>query len=169
MELNYEDDLAIDPDALEECLVEQAELYGRWAKAHAQSIKERDHAKEQLNIVKADLDMKCRKNWEVLGFDKKPTDLAITTWILAHKDYRTSNFHFIEANYATNVLEGAKWAFQHRKDDLDNLVKLFLANYYSDSKAVGSEARGMLSEMRQSKHMETVENNPRTNRLRRNK
>ena len=167
VDLNYEQDLSTDKDALEECLVEQAELYGKWSKAHAQSIKERDDAKDLLNVVKADLDMKVRKNWDILGFDKKPTDMAITSWILAHKDYRASNFHFIEANYNMNVLEGAKWAFQHRKDSLDNLVKLYLNNYYADSRAVDQDAREMLSDMRQKKHMEIVEDNPRTKLLRR--
>ena len=166
-DLNFEDDLRIDQDALEECLVAQPDLYAKWSTAHAQAIKERDMAKEALNVVKADLDMKIRKSWEILGFDKKPTDMAITTWICAQEEYKDANFHLIEATYSVNVLEGAKWAFQHRKDSLDNLTKLFLSNYYSDSKAVGPETRGMLEDMRKTKHMDVVEQNPRTARLRR--
>jgi hypothetical protein len=99
MDLNFEDDLAIDKDALEECLVEQPGLYAKWSKAHSEAVKERDRAKEKLNIVKADLDMKVRKSWDILGFDKKPTDMAITTWITAHEDYRRANFGLIEATY----------------------------------------------------------------------
>lgn len=167
MDLNYKQDLRIDKDALEECLVEQPELYGKWSTAWAEAVKERDQSKEQLNLVKADLDMKLRKSWDILGFDKKPTDMAITTWICAQKDYRDANFHLIQATYNVNVLEAAKWAFQHRKDALDNLTKLFLSNYYSDSKAVGVEARDMLADMRQKKHLEVLENNPRAKLLRR--
>lgn len=166
-ELNYEEDLQIDKDSLEECLIEQPELYGKWSKVWAQAVKERDQSKEQLNVTKADLDKQIRKSWDILGFDKKPTDLAITTWICAQQEYRDANFRLIEATYSVNVLEGAKWAFQHRKDALDNLVKLFLSNYYSESKAVGQEARELLADMRQSKHLETLEKNPRSKLLRR--
>lgn len=166
-DLDYEKDLYIDKDSLEECLVEQPELYAKWSKAWADAVKERDHAKENLSIVKADLDMKIRKSWDILGFDKKPTDMAITTWICAQNEYRKANFLLIQSTHAVNVLEAAKWAFQHRKDSLDNLVRLFLSNYYSDSKAVGKEARDMLSDMRQKKHLDVVEDNPRTQLLRR--
>ena len=169
MDLNYKEDLRIDRDALEECLVEQPEMYAKWSDAWAQAVKERDEAKEALNLVKADLDMRVRKGWDILGFEKKPTDMAITTWICAHTDYRNSNFHLIQATYNVNVLEAAKWAFQHRKDSLDNLTKLFLSNYYSDSKAVGQEARDMLADMRQKKHLEVLEDNPRSQLLRRRK
>ena len=169
IELNYEKDLHIDKDALEDCLIDQPSLYGKWSNAWARAVRERDQAKETLNIVKADLDMKIRKNWDILGFDKKPTDMAIITWICAQEDYRGANLVLIEAAYAVNVLETAKWAFQHRKDALDNLVKLFLSNYYSDSKSVGQEARTMLAEMRQDRHLETLDKNPRSKSLKRRK
>ena len=167
MDLNYENDLRIDKDSLEECLVEQPELYAKWSTIWADAVQERDHAKEDLNVTRADLDMKVRKSWDILGFDKKPTDMAITTWICAHADYRKANFILIQKTHATNVLEAAKWSFQHRKDSLDNLVKLFLSNYYSDSKAVGQDARDMLRDMRQDKHLDVVEKNPRTQKLKR--
>ena len=169
MDLNYEKDLHIDKDSLEECLVEQPELYAKWSIIWADATQERDHAKENLNIVKAELDMKIRKSWDILGYDKKPTDMAITTWICAHDKYRKANFELIQKTHAVNVLEAAKWSFQHRKDALDNLVKLYLNNYYSDSKAVGQEARDMLSTMRQDKHLDVVEKNPRTKLLKRRK
>ena len=167
MDLDYEKDLHIDKDSLEECLVEQPELYAKWSNIWAEATRERDQAKENLNIKKADLDMKVRKSWDILGFDKKPTDMAITTWICAHGEYREANSELIQATYAVNVLDAAKWSFQHRKDALDNLVKLYLNNYYADSKAVGSEARDMLSTMRQDKHLDVVEKNPRTQKLKR--
>jgi hypothetical protein len=169
MNINYEDDLRIDKDSLEECLVKQPELYAKWSTIWADATQERDQSKERLNIVRADLDMKIRKSWDILGFDKKPTDMAINTWICAHNDYRKANFELIQKTHAVNVLEAAKWAFQHRKDALDNLVKLYLNNYYSDSKAVGQEARDMLSTMRQDKHLDVLEKNPRTKLLKRRK
>ena len=135
----------------------------------AQAVKERDEAKEQLNLKKADLDMKIRKSWDILGFDKKPTDMAITTWICAQKEYRDKNFLLIQATYHVNVLEAAKWAFQHRKDALDNLTKLFLSNYYVESKAVGQETREMLKDMRHKKHEDVLDNNPRSVKLKRRK
>lgn len=168
-DLDYERDLHIDKDSLEECLVEQPNLYAKWSNAWAKAVRERDQAKEALNIVKADLDMKIRKSWDLYGFEKKPTDMAITTWIAAHEDYRAANFILIEATHAVNVLEAAKWAFQHRKDALDNLVKLFLSNYYAESRSVGSEAREMLADMRHDKHLEVLEKNTRTKLLKRRK
>jgi len=164
-DLNYKEDLAIDKDALEICLVEQPDLYGKWSKAWADSIRDRDRAKENLAVVKAKLDRQVRQSWDILGFDKKPTDLAITTWINAHEDYQEANFLVIEATYESNVLEGAKWAFQHRKESLDNLVKLFLSNYYADSNAIGTEAREMLTDMRKDQHEKVLDNNPRAKKL----
>ena len=87
----------------------------------------------------------------------------------AQSTYRDANFLLIEATYAVNILDTARWAFQHRKDALDNLVKLFLSNYYSESKAVGREARDMLADMRQDEHLGVLEKNPRSKLLRRRK
>ena len=62
-DLNYERDVKIDPNRLEQCLVEQAELYAKWTTEWAKATKEKDKAKDKLGIVRSKLEKQARANW----------------------------------------------------------------------------------------------------------
>lgn len=59
-ELNYEQDLAINKNRLDEELLDQAQKMFRYSQAHAQAQLNRDRAKQALDVVKANLDSSIR-------------------------------------------------------------------------------------------------------------
>ena len=71
----------IDLNSLDNELINQPILYAKYSNAWAMAIREQARAKEKLNMVKADLDSKARKSWEILGFDKRPSEPQIAVWI----------------------------------------------------------------------------------------
>jgi hypothetical protein len=154
--LDYENDVKIDPQSLETCLVNQAEDYAKWNKAWAQATRERDQAKENLNVVWEHLAKKARTDWDLYGFFKVPTDGMIKEWVPAQQKYIDANIEYIDSAYKVNILAGAKQAFEHRKSALSDLVKLYLSGYYADENLVGKEARELLQEIRTKDHIEQL-------------
>jgi len=168
-ELDYEEDVKIDPNSLEKCLIDQADLYGKWTTAWAIAVKERDRAKEELEVVRSELSRKARSDWEIFGFPKSPTDSMVNNWVPAQKDYREINFYLIEATFKANVLAGAKQAFEHRVRALSDLVKLYLSGYYADERIVGKEARELLDDIRTEDHLKQLNETDQRKKLRRRK
>ena len=79
----YERDLKLDRDNLDREWEKQATLFMKWAERHAEALYERDRKKEKLDLVRAELDASLRANPELFGFDKKPTESAISAWIIS--------------------------------------------------------------------------------------
>lgn len=131
--MNYQDDVSIDKHSLDEELVRQPNLFMLYAKEVVEAIVTRDRAKENLDVVKAMLDAEIRNNWETV-FEKKPTETAITNWIIQQEKYKEVVENYIEAKKQASILEAAKEAMNHKKSSLGKLVELFLAGYYSDVK-----------------------------------
>lgn len=129
----YQDDVKIDKHSLDEELVKQPNLFMQYASKMVDAIEDRDRAKENLDVIKAVLDTEARKDYESL-FGKKPTETAITNWIIQQKEYMDASEKLIEARKKASILEIAKEALNHKKTSLGKLVELFLAGYYSDVK-----------------------------------
>jgi len=166
-ELDYEKDVKIDPNSLERCLIDQAELNGKWTTAWAIATKERDRAKEELEVIRSELSQKARGSWEILGFPKSPTDSMVKEWVPIQKEYREANFYLIEANFKVSVLSGARQAFDHRARALSDLVKLYLSGYYADEGMVGKEARELLDEIRTKDHLQQLNKTDQRKKLKR--
>jgi hypothetical protein len=106
-------------------------------------------------MVRADLDAKARKSWDILGFDKRPSEPQIATWIPNQKDYKEANFEYIEATFRVNILETAKWAFEQRKKSLEHLVSLYLANYFAEPK-ITKEARDSATDYKSRRQVDVL-------------
>ena len=152
----YKKDLHIDKYSLEEALLEQAELYAKWNAKWAEAVRNRAHAKEELEVTRAELDRKARTQWEILGFHKSPTDQMVNNWIPSQTKYKEKLLLLTEATYNAQVLEGAKWAFDHRSKALTDLVKLYLSGYYAEEGMVGKDARDLLDQIRSDKHKDAL-------------
>jgi len=144
-EYDYKVDLEIDLNSLDQELINQPILYAKYSNAWAVAIREQARAKEKLNMARADLDSKARKSWDILGFDKRPSEPQIATWIHNQQTHRDANFNYIESTYSVNILETAKWAFEQRKKTLEHLVSLYLSNYFIEPK-ISKEARDNMGE-----------------------
>lgn len=130
--MSYEEDLKINLNDLAENWDKQPQLYMKWAEKYAQAYFERDKKKEKLEIVKAQIDMDIRTNLDNYGFDKKPTEAAISAKILMQPEYQAASTSVIEANRDMNIYNAAKTAMDHKKKALEMLSYLSTSGLYAE-------------------------------------
>ena len=115
--MNYEQDLAIDPDSLDTEWLEQPRLMLRYAK-HASKMKmEVERAKERLDIIRAGLDEKIRIDPADFGIVKL-TESVISSTIITQVEFREGNEEFLEAAYEANMAQGGTPGIGREKDSI---------------------------------------------------
>jgi len=128
--LNYEQDVQIDPDALDVEWLEQADLMRRYATHAAQTRQEMDEAKERLEVMKASIEMDIRSQPEIYGLTKV-TEGGIQSTIMLQKEYQGLTEAYISARYENEVANAAVRAIDQKKTALENLVKLLGQSYFA--------------------------------------
>ncbi len=128
--MNYERDMEIDPNALDVEWMEQPRLMVRYAQHSAEAKKQADLAKENLDIIEAELDKEIRSNPDAFGLGK-PTEASIRATILLQKRYQEAHQELINAQYEQEMAKNACIAVSARKDALENLVRLFALQYFA--------------------------------------
>jgi len=158
-ETTFEDDVYIDDTDLKGEVRKQPNLYFKWGKKYAKakgaafsSIEilkiTKSEAKAELERVRAGLDLEVRENWGILGFDKKPTEGAISAWVVTqqayvdqHKKYITSLKKETELTAVAieeeETLESAKLAMSNKKISLQDLCQMRVTEYYAEPKIDG--------------------------------
>jgi hypothetical protein len=131
--LNYERDIHIDSEALDIEWLEQSSLMMKYSQNVAQLQKEVDEAKESIELIKAELDKKIRSKPEKYGI-VKITDTQVASTILMQQSYQIASTAYIDAKFELNTAKGAVDAFEHRKNSLENLVKLHGQQYFAGPK-----------------------------------
>ena len=126
----YRDDLLIDKFNLAGEWERQPQLFIYWAEeaVYAQTV--RDQIKEQLDLIKAQLDSDIRLNWKEYGFDAKPTEPAITAAALQQQGYLDKQEELKKATEHANIMAAAKAAFDHKRRALTSLTELQIAGFY---------------------------------------
>lgn len=133
MELNYKSDMRIDESALDIEWLEQSSLaikYGmHWAECKAAV----DRLEEQLKVVRSELVNEAYANPDsVLGVGVKPTAQNVEAYFRTSKKHKRIKDELIEAQKELSFAEIAKNEIGYtRKTALENLVKLYIANYFS--------------------------------------
>lgn len=131
--MDYEATIKIDESALDiECL-DQASLMLQICKLQSHLEKEEDLARENLDFVKANLDMEIRTDPNKFGVDKV-TEGAIKSAILSNDSYKQASNAYINAKYENNVAKGAVRSFDQRKTMLEVLTKLHGQQYFAGPK-----------------------------------
>ncbi len=128
--MDYEKDITIDVDALDVEWAGQARLMIQYAKHAAKMRLEVDRKKEQLDIIKAELDKKIRISPEDFGIVKL-TESFVTSTIITQKEYMIVNEEFLQVAYESNMAQGAVRALEGKKTSLENLVKLHGQQYFA--------------------------------------
>lgn len=140
---NYYDDLKIDTNNLEGEWVEQPSLYMYYSEAYCEAIRDRDKAKNDLDIIDAQLDKEIRNkdNWEK-HFDKSPSETAIRGWIIQHDRHIKQLAIYSDLSHNANLLQSAKNAFDHRRKALENSVSLLITGFHSQPKVSKTITQG---------------------------
>ena len=133
MELNYEQDIRIDETALDVEWLEQSSLMMKYARHAADMRKAMDLAKEDLDIIRAEVDKEIREDPERFGI-AKVTDAVVAATILRDKEYQRVNKAFINARYELEIANAAVKSIDARKDALENLVRLNGQQYFAGPK-----------------------------------
>lgn len=132
MSSDYENEMRIDPDALDVEWLGHSSLTEKYGRLLADARFEVDVAKEDLDVVKAEVDGDIRENpLKYTGEDKKPTEAAISNLTTMHKRVRDAERRLAEAKRNAGYLQAAVNACDARKKALENLVHLLNQNYFA--------------------------------------
>jgi len=128
--MSYETDVTIDPDALDVEWLRQPQLMIKYAKISAEAKMEVLSAKENLDLVRAELDKDIRSDPDKFGI-AKITESAVLNTIISNQRYKKANSEYLEKQYEYEMSRGAIQALEHKKDALENLVRLFGQQYFA--------------------------------------
>jgi hypothetical protein len=131
--MNYEEDMKIDEQSLDIEWLEQPGLMFRYTKYAADIRLRADKAKENLDLVKADIDKDIRTNPEKYDIEKI-TETVVLNTIIGNVRYRKANEELSNAQYELNIANGAIRAIEARKDALENLGRLLGLQYFAGPK-----------------------------------
>jgi len=138
----FKDDLIIDKYDLDGEWLKQPIIFSKWSMEYSQAILERDRAKQKVELVRAQLDLKIRSNPKDYGLEKV-TESSVNSIISLEKEYKDALEELNQAVYNLSVMSAAKEAIDQKRAALENLTKLFLAGYWAEGKSVEKEREKM--------------------------
>jgi len=147
---NYEREIYIDETALDVEWLEQPRLMVKYAKYAAEMRKRYDLAKEELEVVRAELDKSIRTDPERYGL-AKVTDTAVSSIIVTSEEYQRASKAVADAKYESDLAMLVVKAFEQRKDALENLVKLHGQQYFA-----GPRVPRDITKERENKHANQI-------------
>jgi len=142
--MDFENDVKINKFELDVEWEKQPALFEKYARASAEATAERDRVKQKKDVVVAEQRLKILSFYNEQGA-KKPTENAIDAEIITNPLCQETAEELINANENVALTDAAKWAIQQKRDALENMVKLFLAGYWSDPK-IPKEAKEQADE-----------------------
>ena len=128
--MDYEKDIKIEQSALDVEWLQQSTLTFRYTKHAAQMGLELTKVKEQMNLVRAELDKKIRKNPNDYGLEKV-TETPVANAILEQKEFQAIQSKYNDAVYEYDIAQGAVRALADKKSALENLVRLHGQSYFA--------------------------------------
>ena len=153
--MGYREELEIDKFTLDTEWQFQSIKFSEWAEKEVEALYLKDKAKEQLDLVRAQLDSSVRKNPEAYGLEKV-TEGAIQNVILQHKDYMDISRAYLDAVKEARILGVAREAFDHRKKALEKLTELFLSQYWAEPRE-GKITKEVREEQARDQHLQSLE------------
>lgn len=130
--MNYEKEIIINEHGLDNEWKKQAQNFMTISKEAADADADAKRAKENLEVVKADLYLSIRKKMEEGG--EKVTEAILEAKIKSNGEYTLALTDFLDKTHNAQILKAAVQAFDQKKSALENLVRLKLAGYYSEPK-----------------------------------
>ena len=162
--MNYQKELEIDLERLEENLTDQPQFVMKYGELWAGKTAERDRAKENLSVIEAELDGYARENWADIS-NTKMTEKSILGYVLNEDKRKSAMEKLISLTEETNILFVAKSAVEHRKKSMEGLVSLFIAEYWADPKIAKKDIDEVKASGRKEVHQEELNKNPRLKKL----
>jgi hypothetical protein len=127
--MEYKKDLEINKNALDNEWLSQPNLFFKYAKESAKADADAKRAKENLEVVDAELYLSIKRKADSTG--DKTTEAGIKSQILNSDEHKKASDDLNNALEESKLLSLAVEAMNQRKYALENLVRLHLAGYYS--------------------------------------
>jgi hypothetical protein len=125
----YEDDLRIDRYDLHNEWEQQPFLFMKYAQMAAEADTASKRAKEKMEVTEAELYLTLRKEKELSK--EKFTEASLKAEIKVQDEYQKVFIHYTTVVETQKILSAAVEAFMQRKSALENMVKLYLNNYFA--------------------------------------
>ncbi|MFA5401667.1 MAG: hypothetical protein WC359_14550 [Dehalococcoidia bacterium] len=128
--LEYNQDIAINVDALDIEWARQAATFGEYCMEQAGTRAKLDAIKERLDVKVAGLGLKIRSNPAQYGLEKI-TEAGVQAVILLDAECAKLREEIAVAQYELEVMSAAVRALDQKKSALENLVRLQGQNYFA--------------------------------------
>jgi len=141
-------DLVIDEFNLVEEWLNQAELFNSYAEEKTEADKKLGKAKEELEVISAELKQDIARTPKDYGIIVKPTVQLIDAVVIQDKDYVRQRGLIIDLIYERDMCSNAVKAIDIKKSALENIVKLHGQNYFAtpSEKGIKGEVIGDMKE-----------------------
>ncbi len=140
MEFDFFD---IDLNRLDEEWLNQPKIFFEYARRLATAHIRESEARAEREVVKAELDLKVRKNLKKYKIDNvKLTEAVILGVVHNLPEYKSAQKARLIRKHRTDILQAAINALNHRKSALERLVSLHGQNYFSTPKPIDERSMG---------------------------
>lgn len=129
MEFDFEKDLSIHKFRLDEECLSHSSIYFKYAEAQQDAKSEVSKADDNLKLVLAERELSIRDSFVKEG--KKATEGLIASLVETDEEVLKAKGKLRKAQEVFNKLTVAVQAMDARRSELDNLVKLYCAGYFS--------------------------------------
>jgi hypothetical protein len=127
---DFKENIKIDKYSLDLEFEKHPMLYHEFAMDMVGAEDEKDQAKDKLELLRAQLDVQIRDNPKKFGLEKI-TEAAISSTILQTNEYKEAQEYYNNTVSNLRILKIAVESLNQKKVALENLVKLYLGEYYS--------------------------------------
>ena len=146
-ERDIQKDVTLNRFRLEKCSEEQPAVFHYWAEKEAEIKAARDKADNRLNLIRAEVELEIRNDVEKYG---KLTEAKVAALIETNPDVIKVKKELVEVKEQANLVSAAVRAMEHRKDQIENLTRLWISSYYARPEVTAkdtfsNEVRGNLN------------------------
>jgi predicted RNase H-like nuclease (RuvC/YqgF family) len=130
-EFNYEDDLHIDVNAIDEEFLIQPNLLWKYGKEQGRLKAEVDFLKERLEVRKSKISLQVRNDPESFGASKKLTESGIGDIVRCDESVRSLTKRLNETKHQLDILNTALTSLEAKGRSLEAIVKLMGLDYFT--------------------------------------
>lgn len=128
---DFYDDAAINRYRLDEELTEQPQKFYEWAKAEVIAGNKVTEIKDKLEVLKAKIEIRIRKNPTLFDLPDNPKEGLIKASIIVQPKVKRLQRKLIEAMKTHRLLQKAEKSMEHRKKSLEGLVSVNMQMHFA--------------------------------------
>lgn len=133
---DFSRDIAINKYRLDEELVEQPQKFYEWAKAEVMAGEKVATLKDDLEVIKSEVEIRIRKNPTLYDLPDNPKESLIKAAVLVQRKVKKASKRLIKAQRTHGLLKKAEKSFEHRKKSLEGLVSVNMQLHFATPKNV---------------------------------